>query len=151
MADFYDPRRFDPHESLGYLVGHIRRALLEALEREIAPLGLTAPQAIVLFQLQLAEGAVSHAAEFCRVLHYDPGAMTRLLDRLEKKGFVRRVRSERDRRALKLELTAAGRAAIPRMWASAAAVFNRFLHGFNRSETRQLIDFLKRLRANAER
>jgi DNA-binding MarR family transcriptional regulator len=147
VPDFYDPRNFDPHESLGYLIGNVRRVLLEALDRELAPHGLTAAQAIVLFQLE--HGEASHAAEFCRVLQYDPGAMTRLIDRLEAKGFVRRQRAATDRRTIKVELTAAGRAAVPRMGASAIAVFNRFLRGFSKSEARQLTDLLKRLLANA--
>lgn len=147
MRGFYDPARFDPHEGLGYLVGNVRRALLEALERELAPHGITAPQAIVLFQL--AHGEASHAAEFCRILQYDPGAMTRLLDRLERKGFLRRARAAQNRRMVRIELTAAGRAAVPRVMRAAIGVFNRFLAGFSKSEVRQLIGFLKRLLANA--
>lgn len=147
MMGFYDPARFDPHEGLGYLIGNVRRALLEALEHELAPLGITAPQAIVLFQL--AHGDASHAAEFCRILQYDPGAMTRLLDRLERKGFVRRARSAQNRRLVRIELTDAGRAAVPRVGRSAIGVFNRFLTGFSKPEARQLIAFLKRLLANA--
>ena len=41
----------------------------------------------------------------------DPGAMTRLLDRLEAKGFCRRLRSADDRRVVHIELTAEGGAA----------------------------------------
>lgn len=146
VADFYDPRNFDPHSSLGYLIGNIRRLLLEALDRELAQHDLTAAQAIVLFQLD--HGEFTHAAEYCRVLQYDPGAMTRLIDRLEAKGFVTRQRTTEDRRTIKLELTAAGRTVVPRIRASAIAVFNGFLRGFSKSEARQLTEFLKRLLAN---
>ena len=146
VADFYDPRNFDPHSSLGYLIGSARRLLLEALDRELAQHDLTAAQAIVLFQLD--HGEFKHAAEYCRVLRYDPGAMTRLIDRLEAKGFVSRQRTAEDRRAIKLELTAAGRTVVPRIRASAIGVFNSFLRGFSKSEARQLTDFLKRLLAN---
>jgi len=147
MAGFYDVRSFDPHEGLGYLMARVRRTLLEALEAELAPLELSAPQAIVIIKTSLGEDA--HAAEFCRDLQYDPGAMTRLLDRLEKRGFLRRVRSPRDRRAIRLELTEKGQAALPRIKVAAVTVFNRFLRGFTRSEARQLIGYLKRLMANA--
>lgn len=147
MSDFYDARNYDPHEGLGYLIGHVRRALLEALDRELEPHGLTATQAIVLFQLAL--GDASHAAEFCRILRTDPGAMTRLLDRLEKKDFVRRARSAHNRRTVRVELTPAGRAAVPRIGTAAIGVFNRFLRGFTKAEARLLLSFLKRLLANA--
>ena len=148
MTPFYDARRFDPRDGLGYLVARARRALLEALERELAPLGITAPQAIVIFQV--ATGEATHAAEFCRNMQYDPGAMTRLLDRMERKGLVRRVRAAHDRRRSRLVLTPQGRRALPRIRSVAVEVFNRFLAGFRREEARQLIDFLKRLIANAE-
>ncbi len=143
----FDLRGFKPRETLGYLVGNLRRALLEAMEKEFAPHGLTAPQAIIMFQL--ANGDASHAAEFCRKLQYDPGAMTRLLDRLESKGFVRRVRSAKDRRNVRIELTAAGRATLPHIGSAAVEVFERFLHGFSKAESRQLFGYLKRMLANA--
>lgn len=147
MAGYYDVRDFDPQEGLGYLVGHVRSRLLEALEAELAPLDLSALQAIVIVKTALGEG--SHAAAFCRDLHYDPGAMTRLLDRLEKRDFLRRVRSPRDRRAIHLELTGKGRAALPRIRAAAVTVFNRFLRGFSHAESRQLVEYLRRVLANA--
>lgn len=143
----FDAQRFDPQESLGYLIGNLRRALLEEMDKAFAPAGVTAPQAIVMFQL--ANGMAEHAAEFCRNLSYDPGAMTRLLDRLEAKGFVRRVRSAKNRRNVRIELTPAGRAALPHLGISAFAVFDVFLRGFSKSETRQLFAFLKRMLANA--
>jgi DNA-binding MarR family transcriptional regulator len=147
MSGFYDVRDFDPHEGLGYLVGHVRSKLLQALEQELAPLGLSGPQAIIILKIAIGEGA--HAAEFCRDLQYDPGAMTRMLDRLEKLGYLRRVRSPRDRRAIRLELTDRSRAALPRMKVAAVSVFNRFLKGFSRAEAKQLVGYLKRLMANA--
>ncbi len=142
-----DAQNVNPQETLGYLIGQVRRALLDAMERELAPHGLTGPQAIIMFKL--SHGDASHAAEFCRALRYDPGAMTRLLDRLEKKSFVLRVRSASDRRNVRIELTAAGRAAIPRIGTVAIGVFDRFLRGFSKAEARLLISFLKRLIANA--
>ncbi len=143
----FDAQSFQPQESLGYLIGNVRRALLEAMDRAFAPQGVTAPQAIVMFQI--ANGMASHAAEFCRNLSYDPGAMTRLLDRLEAKGFVRRVRSAQNRRNVRIELTPAGRAALPHLGTAAFAVFDVFLRGFTKAETRQLFGFLKRMLANA--
>lgn len=143
----FDAQSFQPQESLGYLIGNVRRALLEAMDQAFAPHGVTAPQAIVMFQL--ANGMASHAAEFCRNLSYDPGAMTRLLDRLEAKGFVRRVRSAKNRRNVRIELTTAGRAALPHLGTAAFAVFDVFLRGFTKAETRQLFGFLKRMLANA--
>jgi DNA-binding HxlR family transcriptional regulator len=43
-----------------------------------------------------------------RGLGIDAGAITRMLDRLEAKGLVERVRSETDRRVVHVRLTEAG-------------------------------------------
>ena len=143
----FDAKRFNPQDSLGYLIGNLRRALLEAMDQAFAPQGVTAPQAIVMFQI--ANGMAEHAAEFCRNLSYDPGAMTRLLDRLEAKGLVRRVRNAKNRRNVRIELTPAGRSALPHLGTAAFAVFDVFLRGFGKAERRQLFGFLKRMLANA--
>jgi DNA-binding MarR family transcriptional regulator len=85
----------------------------------------------------------------CKILIYDPGAMTRLLDRLEKKGVLRRVRAKGDRRTVRLELTAEGKRLYPRILEALVDVFNRLLRGFSKSEVRQLEVLLKRMVANA--
>jgi DNA-binding MarR family transcriptional regulator len=76
--------------------------------------------------------------------------MTRMLDRLEGKGLIRRSRSVHDRRLVHLELTEEGRAAYPRMREISLMVANRFLRGFTRSEARQLESFLTRMLENAQ-
>ena len=86
----------------------------------------------------------------CKVISYDAGAMTRMLDRLEAKGLIRRTRSSEDRRLMKLELTEEGRAAYPRMREISMAIANRFLRGFTKAEARQLEGFLNRMLDNAE-
>jgi len=75
--------------------------------------------------------------------------MTRMLDRLESKGLIRRNRSPHDRRLMHLELTEEGRAAYPLMREISVSVTNRFLHGFTKSEARQLEGFLHRMLENA--
>jgi DNA-binding MarR family transcriptional regulator len=75
--------------------------------------------------------------------------MTRKIDALEERGLVRRVRSAADRRAIKLELTPEGRKLYPKILATAVSLANEFLHGFTKTEVRQLEDMLKRILANA--
>jgi DNA-binding MarR family transcriptional regulator len=74
--------------------------------------------------------------------------MTRMLDRLEAKGLIRRNRSPDDRRLVHLELTDEGRAAYPRMRELSCAVANRFLHGFTKAEARVLESLLTRMLEN---
>ena len=87
-------------------------------------------------------------AQLCKDLPYDAGAMTRMLDRLEAKGLISRRRCPDDRRLVKLELTEAGRAALPKMRACSVQVLNHFLRGFSQAEARQLESFLVRMLQN---
>ena len=49
------------------------------------------------------------ASEVARKLHLTPGTLTTAVDRLVKKGYVRRIRGEDDRRIIRLGLTKKGR------------------------------------------
>jgi len=93
----------------------------------------------------LAEGSARTAAELCRFMHYDTGAMTRIVDRLEGKGLVRRERSREDRRAVVLRLAPSGRAQLPRLTAAAARVLEEHLAGFNATEIEALKSYLGRM------
>ena len=112
MANIYDPDTFQPREGLGYVLARARKTYILALEQELAPHDINSSQWAVI--LNLADGHAGTAGELCKVMRYNPGAMTRLLDRLEEKGFIRRTRTEADRRTIQLELTPAGKALRPK-------------------------------------
>ena len=154
MADIYDSDSYEPRKSLGHLLGRVRGEMLTALDRELAAderlaaLDVTAAQVIILGSLGSGEGAKS-ASDLCKGISYDAGAMTRMIDRLESKGLIRRSRSPDDRRLVYLELTEEGRATYPRMRAIGMNVLNRFLRGFTKAEARQLEGLLHRMLENA--
>ena len=147
MQPIYAIETFRPSQGIGAYIGRARRTIVEAIDQELAPLGISHAQWIVV--LLLGDGAAATAADLCKILIYDPGAMTRLLDRLARKGVLRRVRTRDDRRTVRLELTAEGRKLYPRILEALVQVFNRLLHGFSRSEVRRLQQLLKRMVANA--
>lgn len=155
MGDIYDNATYQPCKSIGSLLSRVRVELLAALDRELAadkrlaPLEMSAAQYIVVANLAGPHEPRS-AAELCKGLSYDAGAMTRMLDRLEAKGLIRRTRSAHDRRLMQLELTEEGRSAYPRMREIAMGVTNAFLHGFTKSEARQLESLLGRMLENAD-
>ena len=71
--------------------------------------------------------------------------MTRMIDKLEERGLVRRVPREHDRRAADLELTKEGRRLHGEVRRVQVAVLNRMLRGFSRAEARTLERLLKRI------
>ena len=143
----YDSKTFEPRTGVCRLLSQVKMELMEALDREFAPLDITAAQYVIL--VTLAEGPTDSASGLCKGVSYDPGAMTRMIDRLERKGLVRRVRCPADRRKINLELTPEGKAVYPKLIDSAVAVLNRYLRGFSRDEIAELETYLKRMLANA--
>jgi len=128
------------------LINRVRVELVDALDRELAPYDITAPQLIVL--ASVANGEADSAASLCKSISYDPGAMTRMIDRLEQKGLVRRIPHPEDRRATNLEMTVAGKALYPKLLQAKETVTARFLRGFQESEIATLESFLHRMLAN---
>lgn len=146
VGDIYDPKSFEPRSSVGYLVNRVRTVFIDAIDRELAPLDVTAAQYIIMGHL--ANNLADSASQLCKGISYDPGAMTRMIDRLEAKGFIRRVRSAEDRRAVHLELTDEGKAVFPKLRVNVVGVLNRFMRGFSKREARQLESYLQRILAN---
>ena len=134
--------------AIGPLIGRVRSVMLSRLDAELQPFGTTAMQFAIL--KNVAEGAAETAADLCRLLHYDNGSMTRLLDRLEQKGLIRRERSKDDRRVVSLHITAVGLTVLPRLRDSAARVIQRMLNGFSAAEVNDLRVFLGRMIENGQ-
>jgi len=119
-----------------------RRLLVDALGRELAPFEISAAQFAVLAKLASME--VESTAQLCREVCYDPGAMTRMLDRLEAKGLLARIRGEPDRRSVRLELTREGCDLYPRLEDCWRKVLARQLSNFTDQEIGEFARYLKR-------
>ena len=134
--------------SVGYLMGRARASLLSRLDAELERFGLTGMQFAVL--KHLADGAARTAADLCRFMQYDTGAMTRIVDRLEQRGLLRRERCRDDRRVVFLRVAAAGRAQLPRLRAAGSRVLDDHLAGFNAAEVESLRSYLGRMIENGK-
>jgi DNA-binding MarR family transcriptional regulator len=146
-APVYDPRTFEPDKGIGRLLSRVKMEMHEALDRALAPFDITSAQYVIL--VNLAGNEVGSAAELCKGVSYDPGAMTRMLDRLERKGLIRRARCPDDRRRVILELTAEGKAVYPKLVAVHVRVLNHFMRNFTKTQAGDLEALLQRMLANA--
>jgi DNA-binding MarR family transcriptional regulator len=155
LGDIYDNASYQPSKSIVALLSRVKAEWLAAIDRELstdkrlAPLEISAAQYVIVANLAGPQEPKS-AADLCKGISYDAGAMTRMLDRLESKGLIRRTRSLQDRRLMELELTEEGRAAYPRMREISMSVANRLLRGFTKTEARQLEGLLNRMLENAD-
>ncbi len=84
------------------------RAMTQAYQPLLAPLGLTYPQYLVMLVLWEGDGVTVGALG--QRLQLDSGTLTPLLKRLAAAGLVSRQRDDVDERVVRVSLTAAGRA-----------------------------------------
>ena len=138
----------DDELAVGMLIGRARSTLLTNLDAELEQYGLTGVQYAVL--KHLADGTALTAVDLSRILHYDTGSMTRMLDRLEEKGLLRRERGKEDRRVVYLRITSAARALLPKLRAAGARVLDRGLAGFGNGEIDALKGYLRRMIDNGQ-
>jgi DNA-binding MarR family transcriptional regulator len=117
--------------------------MLEMATEAFASREISFMQWLVLTKLR--DGVATTAGDLCRHTRYDTGALTRLLDQLEKRGFVKRERSLKDRRVVHLQLTAAGRKQALELTPLVIERLNATLAGFSKTEFHELTRLLNKL------
>ena len=150
LIEFYrgDATALGDDESVGYLIKLANQTVMRNLDAELQIYDLTAPQWVPL--LILSNGRADTVAGCAREIDVDTGAMTRMLDRLEIKGFIARKRSEKDRRVVKIKLTKAGHEIVRLIPPTICRVLNRHLSGFSEQEFKTFKDLLRRFLANGD-
>ena len=146
---FYKGGKFwDVDESIGYLVRKLGNSFQRHIDIKMQACGLTHSQwgPLVL----MVNGKGDTAGALARELDLDTGATTRMIDRLETKGMLRRVWSENDRRVAHLELTEQGRAVTQIIPNAIAEVLNHHLRGFAHDEVMQMNANLRRMLENGK-
>ncbi len=139
---------FRSEDSIGYLLRLSLSAIRRRLDRKTVNNSLTVLQMLPV--ALIANGLCRTASELARINGTDPGATTRMLDRLETKGLIQRVRSEQDRRVVQLELTAAGKVIAREIPFALADTMNKVLCDFSAGEVKTLRTMLRRIVANAD-
>jgi len=138
----------DAGRSITYLSWQVVRGLTRIMDARMAAHGLTDAQWRPLWMLRT--GRARTTLELARLLDQDPGAMTRLVDRLEAKQLLLRERSQTDRRVVNLILSPEGEAAIEAVPNVLAGVHHDALAGFSQTESRQLRQLLERMLLNVQ-
>ena len=110
--------------------------------------GLYRGQPPVLGALVQQEG-LSHS-ELAARLHIRPATMSKMLDRMEKAGFVTRRPDPQDQRVSRVYLPEHGRAVAAQVDELIATMARDTFGGFSPEECALLAGFLERMRANLE-
>ena len=94
----------DDERHIGFLISDVARLMRTAFDRRVRRLGLTRSQWLVINRLYRRPGATQ--SELAEMLEVEKATAGRMVDRMEKKGWVVRRPDAADRRVNRLHLTA---------------------------------------------
>ena len=89
---------------IGFLISDIARLMRTAFDRRVRRLGLTRSQWLVINRVNRRPGATQ--SELAEMLEVEKATAARMVDRMERKGWVVRRPDAADRRVNRLHLTA---------------------------------------------
>ncbi|HKQ84444.1 MAG TPA: MarR family transcriptional regulator [Steroidobacteraceae bacterium] len=139
----YDSKTFTTAASIGYLLKLAQTLMVECVSDAFTDRDISFMQWIVLMKLR--EGAAMTASDLCREMRHDTGALTRLLDQLEERGYIVRERSKEDRRVVQLQLTPAGRKQAVDLIPLAVERLNIAVGDFSKAEFNEFARLLSKL------
>ncbi len=131
-------------------IRQITRAIDMSSKRLVKSAGLTAPQFLVLQTLSVA--VPRKPSDIAKEVFLSQATVTSIVDRLSKAGFVRREKSDEDRRVINIYLTDKGLERLDNTPPLLQENFTRQFEGLARWEQTLLLSSLQRLAAmmNAE-
>lgn len=132
----------------GLKIAIINRAFRKEMDEKASAMGLTSVQLRVLGSVSRLEAAGEtelHQNDLERIEHVTHPAMTKLLQRLEAKGFIQCVPSARDRRYKKITCTEKSRGIHNLILAQDAEVLSQLCAGFSQEEKETLLRLADKL------
>jgi MarR family transcriptional regulator for hemolysin len=132
--------------NFGFILHDVARLLRTTYDRRGRDLGLTRSQWWVLTHLFRKDGTTQ--SELADILELEKPSLGRLLDRLESKGWVRRMEDPKDRRAKRVFLTETAQAPMQVMREVAAGVREDALSGLSTADQDRFVDALLTIKSN---
>lgn len=140
---YYQVSTYKSQLSIGYLVKRAHSMMLDVMEPLFEDHGFSFIQYVILAALR--DGIVVNPKDICTQYRHDSGALTRVIDQLAERGLLERVRRNRDRRKVELQLTAAGRKLIESLIPLVVDKLNEVLTDFSKAEVQELMRLLIKL------
>lgn len=133
---------------IGYLLSDVARLIRTVFDRRVRSLGLTRAQWLMLTRLHRRPGASQ--TELADMLEIDRASAGRMIDRMEKGGWVERRADGVDRRVNRLHLTPEARRVHARMWAIAEATVDDALAPLSSKERDQFTQLTARVKGRLQ-
>jgi DNA-binding MarR family transcriptional regulator len=139
----YQAATYRAQDSVGYLTKRAHSLMMDNLEPVFEARGFTFIQYVILSWLR--DGIAVNPKDICLQFRHDSGALTRVIDQLAERGLLERVRRDRDRRKVELQLTPAGRETIDGLIPPVVEKLNLALAEFTIPEVLELRRLLVKL------
>jgi len=140
---YYQVSTYRTQNSVGYLIKRAHSLMLDALEPLLEERGFSFIQYVILSWVR--DGIAVNPKDICFQFRHNSGALTRVIDQLAERGLLERVRRNRDRRKVELELTPAGRAMVEGLVPVIVEKLNLVLSDFSRAEVEEFLRLLVKL------
>lgn len=147
-GQFYTCDNLQAANSVGYLLKRCGILMTQLAEARFAGQPISFTQWIILIRLTQQDHL--SPTDLTEHLGYDMGALTRIVDDLQKKGLVLRERSEHDRRAVQIKATETGRRLALETKSFVVDLANDLVKPYSKAETTQVISLLQRLLVHME-
>lgn len=145
---YYQAATYHSSNSIGFLLKRAHALMLDHLEPLLAAQDLSFIQFTVLMSLR--HDTAINPKDICSLYRHDSGALTRVIDQLEQRGWLTRSRSTADRRTIELHLTPAGRRRIEKVVPLVVDLLNDSVRDLAHAEIDELIRLLRKLIASLE-
>ena len=139
----YQVSTYRAQNSIGYLAKRAHSLMLDVMEPLLEARWFSFVQYVILSWLR--DGIAVNPKDLCVQYRHDSGAMTRVIDQLAERGLLERIRRDRDRRKVELQLTQAGRDAIESLIPLVVEKLNLALADFSSEEVQELLRLLIKL------
>ena len=134
----------DYKNNIGFLIHDVARLMRNLFDKRMSELGLTRSQWWILNYLYFNEGI--NQSEFANLLDLEKGPLSRLLERMEIKGWVVRESDINDKRIKNIYLSKKIKPLIIKMRDKALITRQEALSDLNEKEVKKLRYFLKMIK-----
>jgi DNA-binding MarR family transcriptional regulator len=139
----YQASTYTAQSSIGYLIKRAHSMMMDTLEKLFADRGFSFIHYAILTWVR--DGIAVNPKDICIQYRHDSGALTRVIDQLEERGLLERVRRGNDRRKVELQLTEAGRKTVESLIPLVVDKLNLALVDFSRDEVAEFKRLLIKL------
>lgn len=138
----------DDERHIGFLISDAARLMRTVFDRRVRQIGLTRAQWLLLTRLHRRPGA--NQSELAEMLEVEKATAGRLVDRMEKNGWVVRRSDATDRRVHRIYLTAEAERVQAAMWAIADDTVDDALAALSSEERHQLAELMGRVKGRLQ-